>query len=328
MKHEAELNGLSRQVPSEPSEDVADEPVTISGFEIEILDAQEEESADMVLSTDEFLRSETWQNAPGALPILLGKGVDGVTVVLDLARVLHLLIAGATGSGKSVFMNLCLFSLMLRHTPEELKLVLVDTKACEFNKYEDLPYLQFPVITNIQDTLKVLQWLNKEMTRRHELLTEAKCSDILTLNAQKPNSMPYIVLFIDELADIMLDAGALMENHFTSLCAKGPAVGIHLVISTQRPDSMVLTDCVKANFPTRIAFQVAGPQDSLEILNKLGAEKLLGRGDMLYLRHDRITRHQGGFLEHEEIDRLLNDIRNAYGTAKFQQSLPELPAEK
>ena len=295
---------------------------------IELLDQAPSEASGgkATVTAGELFRSDAWRNASGELPLMIGKGTDGKIVTLDLATAMDLLIAGRIGSGKSAFMDMCLFSLMLRHTPKELKLILVDSKILEFNKYRDLPYLQFPVITNTRDTLKVLHWLNTEMVRRHQLLAEANCREIRDLNAQKPDSMPYIVMFIDDLADAMLKERTSMEQILDSLSGPCRHVGIHLVISTQRPDSKVLTRGIKSTFFTKIAFQVPSATNSRTILDSEGAEQLRGRGDMLCKFFSELRRIQGGFINQLECTRILERIRSIYKDFEVQMTapLPEL----
>ena len=185
-----------------------------------------------VVSAGELFRSQEWINEKGSLPLMLGKSVDGKISILDLASAPNLLIAGCTGTGKSVLMDLCLFSLMFRHTPNDLKLILIDPKYVEYDRYKDLPYLKFPIINNTDDTHKVLLWLNKEIEHRYELLHEADCRDIQEMNRRKTASMPYIVIFINELADSMREARSQMESLLIPLCTRGRAIGIHFVIST------------------------------------------------------------------------------------------------
>ena len=233
------------------------------------------------VTAGEMFRSAVWRDSQATLPVMMGKDINGNTVILDLAKAPHLLITGCTGSGKTVFMDSCIHSLMFRYTPCELKLVLVDCKVVEFSKYIDMPYLQFPVINSTNDTLQALQWLNMEMERRYEVIAEAGCRDIRTLNEQRPCSLPYIVTIINEFSDLMAEARKQMEVLLSRLCANSRAVGIHLVISTQRPDPRVLTGGIRANFPTRIAFRMASHLDSRKLLDVDDAAYLLGQGDML-----------------------------------------------
>lgn len=296
---------------------------------IELLDPSPAEASGTkaTVTAGELFRADAWRKESGVLPLMLGKGMDGEIVTLDLTRAPHLLIAGSVGSGKSAFLGQCLFSLMFRHAPENLQLILVDPLVVEFAKYRDLPYLQFPVITNAPDTLKVLHGLNAETERRYQLLAEANCRDIRDLNAHMPNAMPYIVLFINELSDIMLTESRFIEQSLALLCDRGLPVGIHLVTVTQRLDSRVLTDSIKASFQTKIAFGVLSATDSRTILGCKGAELLRGRGDMLCRCSSGLQRIQGGYIHDDEFDRLLERLRAIYtdrkGNIASSMSTPE-----
>ena len=278
-----------------------------------------------MVTAEEMFHSAAWRDSHAMLPVMMGKGVDGNTVILDLAKAPHLLIVGCTGSGKSVFMDSCIHSLMFRYTPCELKLILVDSKVVEFSQYNDLPYLQFPVINSTNDTLQALQWLNMEMDRRYKVLSEAGCRDIRTLNDQRPCSLPYIVMIVNEFSDYMTEARTQMESQLARLCAIGRASGIHLIISTSRPDSRVLSRSIMANFPTRIAFRVACHTDSRRILAVDDAEHLLGLGDMLFRGPGSkvLTRIQGVYVNDKEIDRIRERLKSMYGDMK-PNALPHL----
>ena len=278
-----------------------------------------------MVTAEEMFSSAAWRDSHAMLPVMMGKDTNGKTVILDLAKAPHLLITGCTGSGKTVFMDSCIHSLMFRYTPCELKLVLVDCKVVEFSKYNDLPYLQFPVINSTNDTLQALQWLNMEMDRRYKVLSEAGCRDIRTLNEQRPCSLPYIVMIIDEFSDYMIEARSQMESQLARLCAIGRAVGIHLIISTSRPCHDVLSGGIMANFPTRIAFRVACHSDSRRILAVDDAVHLLGLGDMLFRGPgaEALTRIQGVYVNDKEIDRILERLKSMYGDMK-PNALPHL----
>ena len=271
-----------------------------------------------VVAAGEMFRSTEWRDSCAMLPVMMGKSVDGRTVILDLARAPHLLMAGCTGSGKSVFMDSCIHSLMFRYTPCELKLILADSKIVEFSKYKNLPYLQFPVINSTRDTLRALQWLNMEMERRYEVIGDAGCRDIRTLNEQRPCSLPYIVMIIDEFSDFMAQAKTQMESLLANLCARGRAAGIHLIISTQRPDYRVLTRSIRANFPVRIAFRVAAHTDSQRILDVGDAADLLRFGDMLFRGPgiEKLTRIQGVYVNGKESARIIDYLKSMYGDMK------------
>ena len=277
------------------------------------------------VTAGELFRLPIWKLAQATLPLMLGKGWCGDPNILDLTRAPHLLIAGCTGSGKSILLDSCIISLMFRHTPDELKLILVDSKIVEFCKYNDLPYLQFPVINSTNDTLQALQWLNMEMDRRYKVLSEAGCRDIRTLNEQRPCSLPYIVMIIDEFSDYMIEARSQMESQLAPLCAKSRAVGIHLIISTSRPCHDVLSGGIMANFPTRIAFRVACHSDSRRILAVDDAVHLLGLGDMLFKEPSskELTRIQGGYVNDQESERIIERLKSMYGDMK-PNALPHL----
>jgi len=280
------------------------------------------------IEAGEVFRSEAWGQPHAVLPLMLGKGVDGHAVILDLAKAPHLLIAGSAGSGKSVFLDSCLGSLMFKHTPEEVKLILADSKTGEFSKYESLPYLHFPIIKSSKDTLKALQWLMEEMVRRYRLLANACVRNIKELNEQHPGSLPYIIMVIDDLADFMLESRRQMEHLLSRLCALSRAVGIHLIIATQRPDSKVLTDVIKDNFPTRIAFRMASGDDSRRLVDSEDATDLLGHGDMLLQKscEKTLARIQGIYVKPEESARIVERLQTMYKDMKPIElaTLPDL----
>jgi S-DNA-T family DNA segregation ATPase FtsK/SpoIIIE len=243
------------------------------------------------------------------LALSLGKGVGGESLVADLARMPHLLIAGSTGSGKSVCINSFICCLALYNTPEDLKMVLIDPKRVEFAAFNTLPHLVMPVIVDREKAVEALRWLTKEMEARYKTLANAGARNIEDYNhTQRPGwPLPYLVLFIDELADLMTVAFDETEKNLCRLAQLARATGIHLVVATQRPSVDVVTGLIKANFPTRISFALSSQMDSRTILDTGGAEKLLGRGDMLYLATDapRPKRLQGCFVSDAEIQRLV-----------------------
>jgi len=254
------------------------------------------------IAAGEVFRSEAWIQSRATLPLMLGKGVDGHAAILDLAKAPHLLIAGCTGSGKSVLLDSCLCSLMFKHTPEEVKLILVDYKTVEFDKYESLPYLQFPIINNSKDALMALQRLFAEMTRRYKLLSNADAKNIMELNEQHPGSLPYIVMVIDDLADSVLKVRSQLERLLSRVCALSRAVGIHLIIATQCTISKVLPAAIKVNSPTRIAFRMASGVVSRGLVDSEDAKDLLGHSDM-FLQEScgkTLTRIQGSYVKPEE----------------------------
>ena len=239
----------------------------------------------------------------GPLAVGLGEGSDGKAVSIDLAKMPHLLIAGATGSGKSVCINTLLASLLVTRGPEELQLLLIDPKRVELAPYEGVPHLMAPVVTDVRQAAPMLNKVIREMTDRYKLLQAAGVRNITTYNDKADTPLPYIVVVIDELADLMMTASRKVEDALCRLAQMGRATGIHLVVATQRPSVDVITGLIKANFPSRISFAVASNTDSRTVLDVNGAEKLLGKGDMLYQAVDmsRPARVQGCFVSDDEI---------------------------
>lgn len=269
-----------------------------------------------------LLENTQFSSIPASLPLALGKDVAGSPIFTDLARMPHLLVAGATGSGKTIGLNNIILSLIFRNSPEILRFVLVDPKRVEFPVYNDLPHLLTPVIFDTQRTLNVLKWLIKEMERRFLVLSNAKARDIKGYHAllsqhnnQKDDSdwesMPYIVTVIDELADLMAARGRELEAMIVRLAQMARAVGIHLVLATQRPSVEVITGLIKANITSRIAFQVASQVDSRTILDASGAEQLLGQGDMLFSSAElsKPRRVQGAYVSEREVKKVVSWIR-------------------
>lgn len=259
-----------------------------------------------LLSSKEFRRSES------PLTIALGKDVAGVTVGTTLERMPHLLLAGATGSGKSVCINTLLLALLYRNSPAVMRLILVDPKRVELNIYDGIPHLLTPVIIDSAKTINALKWAVKEMDRRYRLLSESRARNLLSYNTSHPDdTIPFIVIVIDELADLMAKHGRDVEAAIVRLSQMARAVGVHLVLATQRPSVNVITGLIKANIPSRIAFHVASQIDSRTILDMAGAEKLLGNGDMLYLSSEmaKPRRLQGAFISEEEVQRVVEAIK-------------------
>jgi S-DNA-T family DNA segregation ATPase FtsK/SpoIIIE len=267
--------------------------------------------ASNVVGLKELMESETFVEMKGRLRIALGEDVKGTPVVSDLARMPHLLIAGATGSGKSVCINSIIACLLLTHTPESLRLLMVDPKMVELSVYNGIPHLLSPVVTEVDKAAAVLFWAVKEMERRYSLFSKANARDLkrynehLQKNGEKP--LPMIVVVVDEMADLMMAAPEEVEKHICRLAQMARAVGIHLIIATQRPSVDVITGLIKANFPARVAFAVTSQTDSRVILDVPGAERLLGRGDMLFMAPDasKLERIQGTFLSDDEINKLV-----------------------
>ena len=244
------------------------------------------------------------------LPIALGKNISGKPIVGDLTSMPHLLIAGTTGSGKSVCINTIILSLLYRHTPEKCKFILIDPKMLELSTYEGIPHLLCPVITEAKKAASVLGWVVKEMENRYKLMTKEGVRNIDGYNAKHKLPMPYIVVVVDEMSDLMLVAGKEIENYIQKLSQMARAAGIHIIMATQRPSVDVITGTIKANFPTRISFQVTSKIDSRTILGEQGAEQLLGKGDMLYMSSaNRIVRIHAPFVSDNEIEKVNNSLR-------------------
>ncbi len=278
-----------------------------------------------------LVKSDTFGRNPGHLPIFLGTDVAGNPIIEDLTSMPHILIAGATGSGKSVCINSVLISLLLTRTPDQVRLILIDPKQVELAFFAKVPHLMAPVITNMKKALGVLEWLVDQMEQRYALFHSMEVRNISAYNdlgAKKikarmvelgisdvdeaeglgfPKHLPYVVIVVDELADLMMVAGKEIENVITRLAQKSRAVGIHIVLATQRPSTDVITGLIKANMPCRVSFQVASKIDSRVILDQNGADKLLGRGDMLYLppRTSHLVRAQGTFVSDGEVKRVV-----------------------
>ena len=275
------------------------------------------------------LESDVYRKARGKskLAFPLGKGSGGEPLVADLARMPHLLVAGSTGSGKSVFVNSLITSLITRATPEELRFIMIDPKRVELTIYNGIPHLITPVIVDTQKVVNALQWMVRQMEERLELLAQEGARDIMSYNEKIADGkhMPFLVLIVDELADLMMTAGKAVENGLVRLAQMGRATGIHLVVATQRPSVNVITGLIKANFPTRVSFMVTSLVDSRTILDGAGAEKLLGRGDMLYLPQDasRPIRIQSAFLSSHESDAIV-DAWRAQSKGYVPPELPEL----
>lgn len=273
----------------------------------------------------ELLVSDGFKNSRAKLSLLLGKDVSGSTIIADLTEMPHLLIAGTTGSGKTVCMNTIILSILYTMTPDEAKLLLVDPKKVELLPYKNLPHLVCPVVTDPKRASAALQWAVKEMERRYQLFAHVGVrniagynnrpdKDVLKVNEDGeaiPKTIPYIVVIIDELNDLMMVAPVDIENAITRLAQLSRAVGIHMILATQRPSVNVITGVIKANFPARIAFQVASKVDSRTILDANGADKLLGKGDMLFLPPGsaKLIRAQGAYVADKEINRVIEFIQ-------------------
>jgi len=265
-----------------------------------------------IVRISSILESTEWSNLESSLGFVIGKDITGKAVVADLMRMPHLLIAGQTGAGKSVMINTFLTSLLYRNSPSDLKLILVDPKQVELALYNDIPHLLTPVINEPEKCVSALKWAVAEMERRLRTMAEVGKRDITQYNLLKQEAgMPYIVIVIDELADLMMVAARDVEAYIVRLAQKSRAAGIHLVIATQRPSVDVITGLIKANVPARIAFTVASQVDSRTIIDQVGAEKLLGRGDMLLLTSDmpKPKRIQAALIEEDETTKIMDFIR-------------------
>jgi S-DNA-T family DNA segregation ATPase FtsK/SpoIIIE len=259
-----------------------------------------------------IFQSTQWQSVSGQLGFAIGKDISGTPIVADLDKMPHLLVAGQTGSGKSVMINTILTSLLYRNTPSDLKMILVDPKQVELKPYDDIPHLLTPVITEPEKCISALKWAVAEMERRYRALADNGNRNIGEYNAKmKEAGMPYIVIVIDELADLMMMAARDVEALIVRIAQKARAVGIHLVLATQRPSVDVITGLIKANVPARIAFTTASQVDSRTIIDQMGAEKLLGQGDMLLLTADmpKPKRVQGALITDEETNKITDFIR-------------------
>jgi DNA segregation ATPase FtsK/SpoIIIE, S-DNA-T family len=260
----------------------------------------------------EILESEEFKGAKSKLTLPLGRDVSGKPIIANLELMPHLLIAGATGSGKSVCMNTFLTSLLYQNSPQDLKMILIDPKRVELNSYNSIPHLLSPVIQDPEKAAISLRWVVAEMSRRYTELSEKRVRNIFEYNDLKDvNNLPRIVVVIDELADLMMVAGKEVEASVCRIAQLARAVGIHLIIATQRPSVDVITGLIKANIPSRIAFAVSSQIDSRTILDGMGAEDLLGRGDMLYLAtgENKPRRVQGVMVTTEEIERITNRVK-------------------
>ncbi len=259
----------------------------------------------------EIISDKNFKKREIKLPIALGKSISGEPITSDLSSMPHLLIAGTTGSGKSVCINTIILSIIYKHTPDICKFILIDPKMLELSTYEGIPHLLCPVITEAKKAASVLGWVVKEMESRYRLMTKVGVRNIDGYNEKHKFKMPYIVVIVDEMSDLMLVAGKEIENYIQKLSQMARAAGIHIIMATQRPSVDVITGTIKANFPTRISFQVTSKIDSRTILGEQGAEQLLGKGDMLYMSSaNRITRIHAPYVSEVEIDKVNNFLRN------------------
>ena len=259
----------------------------------------------------EIISDERFNKREIKLPIALGKNISGIPIVSDLSAMPHLLIAGTTGSGKSVCINTIILSLLYKYTPEKCNLILIDPKMLELSAYEGIPHLLCPVITEAKKATAALGWAVKEMESRYKLMTSVGVKNIDGYNSKHKKHMPYIVVVVDEMSDLMLVAGKEIENYIQRLSQMARAAGIHIIMATQRPSVDVITGTIKANFPTRISFQVSSKIDSRTILGEQGAEQLLGKGDMLFMSSaNRIVRIHAPFVSETEIEKVNSFLRS------------------
>lgn len=283
-----------------------------------------------VVYLKEILSSPAFKKAKGALSIALGKDVSGNPLVVDIANLPHLLVAGSTGSGKSVCLNVIIMSLIFRNRPEEVKLILIDPKRVEFSVYNDIPYLAVPVVTEVKDAVNVLKCLLEEMERRYKRFSSLGVRDIGGYNrAEREEKLPYVVVVIDELADLMMSSPKDVEESICRLAQMARATGIHLVLATQRPSVNVVTGLIKANIPARIAFSLPSQADSRTILDFSGAERLLGKGDMLFLSPTvgHPIRAQCAWVSEEEVIRVSDYLRRI-GEPQYWDELLKAPEEE
>ena len=260
---------------------------------------------------NEIINDENISKKEIKLPIALGKNISGIPIIGDLTSMPHLLIAGTTGSGKSVCINTIILSLLYKYPPEKCNLILIDPKMLELSTYEGIPHLLCPVITEAKKATAALGWAVKEMESRYKLMTSEGVKNIDSYNSKHKRHMPYIVVVVDEMSDLMLIAGKEIENYIQRLSQMARAAGIHIIMATQRPSVDVITGTIKANFPTRISFQVSSKIDSRTILGEQGAEQLLGKGDMLFMSSaNRIVRIHGPYVSESEIEKVNSYLRS------------------
>ena len=260
----------------------------------------------------ELLSDENFRSTTHKIPICIGKDISGNIEVIDLSKTPHLLVAGTTGSGKSVFINTLLASLLYKFSPSELRLILIDPKMLELSVYNDIAHLLTPVVTEPKKAIIALKWVCKEMERRYSMMNEEGTRNLEGYNKKSSEKLPYIVVFIDEMADLMMTAGKEVEHYVQRLAQMARACGIHLVMATQRPSVDIITGSIKANFPSRVSFQVASKYDSRTVLGEIGAEQLLGNGDMLMTKNGaNLIRYQSAFISDGEVNKLINEIKRS-----------------
>ncbi|OUW48647.1 MAG: DNA translocase FtsK [Candidatus Pelagibacter sp. TMED196] len=273
----------------------------------------------------EILESENFFKSDIKLPIALGKSISGYPIIADLTSMPHLLIAGTTGSGKSVCINTIISSLLFKHNPDICKFILIDPKMLELSSYEGIPHLLTPVITDAKKATAALSWTVREMENRYKLMSSVGVRNIDSYNQKHKIKMPYIIVVVDEMSDLMLISGKEIESYVQKLSAMARAAGIHIIMATQRPSVDVITGTIKANFPTRVSFQVSSKIDSKTILGEQGAEQLLGKGDMLFMSSaNKIFRIHGPYISENEIEKVTSFLR-AQGNPDY---IEEITLEK
>ena len=260
----------------------------------------------------ELLSDQNFKSTTHKIPICIGKDISGNIEVIDLSKTPHLLVAGTTGSGKSVFINTLLASLLYKFSPSQLRLILIDPKMLELSVYNDIAHLLTPVVTEPKKAIIALKWVCKEMERRYSMMNEEGTRNLEGYNQKASEKLPYIVVFIDEMADLMMTAGKEVEHYVQRLAQMARACGIHLVMATQRPSVDIITGSIKANFPSRVSFQVASKYDSRTVLGEIGAEQLLGNGDMLMTKNGaNLIRYQSAFISDNEVNKLILEIKRS-----------------
>ena len=277
----------------------------------------------------DILTSSAYQEAPSMLSLALGFDVIGRPIVANLARMPHLLIAGATGAGKSVAINAFISSILFKAAPEDVRLLLIDPKRIELSVYDDIPHLLHPVVVEAKMASRALLWAVREMERRYRLLEEKRVKSFASYNEVAEEKLPFIVIIVDELADLMMVASKDVETSIARLAQMARAAGMHIVLATQRPSVDVLTGLIKANFPTRISFKVSSKVDSRTILDGSGAEHLLGMGDMLFLPPGaaKLQRIHGAFISEQETERIVTFLKQQ-GTAEYDESVLKVVEEE
>ena len=285
----------------------------------------------------DLLETEEFRTAKSKISFAVGKDISGRTVVSDIAKMPHLLVAGATGSGKSVCINTLIMSILYKASPQEVKLIMIDPKVVELSVYNGIPHLLIPVVTDPKKAAGALNWAVAEMMKRYQLFEKYKVRDMEGFNAkvesvqnietdeEKPEKMPQIVIIVDELADLMMVAPGDVEESICRLAQLARAAGIHLVLATQRPSVNVITGLIKANMPSRIAFSVSSGVDSRTIIDMNGAEKLLGKGDMLFYPagYQKPVRVQGAFVSDKEVQAVVDYLVQNNGNASYDEEVPD-----